>query len=452
MRRWTNFLLAAAFCALTFFCLARSSWGGQVRPDPGGARILTLAECLRLAEAHHPALAGADAAAAAERGRLSQTVAGDRVEISGTASAARSGNQNGDSASYSVGASASVKVFDANRSKYAADAQRKSLSAAEANREQTLSQIRANVKSAYMNLLLCAAVQGQRRESVDAFRRHLEQARGFYEAGSKARFDVTKAEVDLGNAELALVEAESDIDVARASLLNAVGVEPFGKEPFELAPETDIFSSSPSSGSLSSGSLVSGAAFPEGDAESLALEHRADYRAAGLRTLAGKSGLRAEARANSPSVSLRGGWSGGGDDLFSLDTSWNTGLSLSVPIADGGAAAARLEIASAQIRSLEASMESLRQDILLEVRKASLGVKNARERIRITELTVVQAEENYTLAEGRYETGVGSALEITDALLALTDARLSAYRARHDLQIALINLEKATGTEFNRFD
>jgi outer membrane protein TolC len=267
---------------------------------------------------------------------------------------------------------------------------------------------------------------------VDAFRRHLEQATGFYEAGAKPRFDVTKAEVDLGNAELSLVEAESDIEIARASLLNAMGVEPFGRDPFYVDTETQDISSV-------------NAAVSEEEAESLALEYRADYRAAELRTLAGKSSLKAEARANSPSVSLRGGWSGGGDDLFALDSNWNTGLSLSVPIVDGGASAARLEIASAQVRSLEASRESLRQDILLEVRKASLGVKNARERIRITELTVTQAEENYTLAEGRYETGVGSALEITDALLALTDARLSAYRSRHDLQIALISLEKATG-------
>jgi outer membrane protein TolC len=325
-----------------------------------------------------------------------------------------------------------VKVFDANRSKYATDAQRKSLSAAEANRDQTLSQIRASVKTSYMNLLLCAAVRGQRRESVDAFRRHLEQAKGFYEAGSKPRFDVTKAEVDLGNAELALIEAESEIGVARATLLNAMGVEPFGKEPFEIVPETQAAS-------------FSDAALSEEAAESLALEYRADYRAAELKTLAGKSSLKAEARANSPSVSLKSGWNGGGDDLFALDSNWNTGLSLSIPIVDGGAAAARLEIASAQVRSLEATKESLRQDILLEVRKALLEVKNARERIRLTELTVAQAEENYTLAEGRYETGVGSALEITDALLALTDARLSAYRAHHDLQIALINLGRAVG-------
>ena len=53
---------------------------------------------------------------------------------------------------------------------------------------------------------------------------HMAKAKGFYAAGSRPKSDVTKAEVDLGNAELALVEAESNIEIARASLLNAMGV------------------------------------------------------------------------------------------------------------------------------------------------------------------------------------------------------------------------------------
>ena len=104
-------------------------------------------------------------------------------------------------------------------------------------------------------------------------------------------------------------------------------------------------------------------------------------------------------------------------------------------------------MAAAQIQSLAAAQETLRQNIILETRKAELAVKNALESMRITELTVSQAEENYELAEGRYETGVGSPLELTDALMSLTDARLAAYRARYSFNNAVINLEKATGTE-----
>lgn len=430
VRNWEDLLLAIFFCALVLLYLTGPSWGAEIEKTERSAdSVLTLAECLAIAEANHPDLDGADAQKAIERGRLKQTGVADRVEVAGTVAANRTGSDgNGENASYSAGATASVKVFDANRTKYAIDAQRKTLSSTEESGQQTLLSVRTGVKTAYMDLLLDLAVRNQRNESVDAFKRHLEQARGFYEAGSKPRFDVTKAEVDLGNAELALVEAESDIEIARAALLNAMGVAE--SQPFEVeAVHWDI---------------------PQGteqQAEELALLHRSDYKAAELNTLSGRATLRSEARYASPSVSLKSGYSTDGDDLFALETGWNVGLSVNIPLIDGGATKSRVEIAEGQIKALEATQEALRQNILLEVRKAVLNVKNARERIRITELTVTQAEENYELAEGRYETGVGSALEITDALLSLTDARLSAYQARYDLQTALISLEKATGME-----
>ena len=47
----------------------------------------------------------------------------------------------------------------------------------------------------------------------------------------------------------------------------------------------------------------------------------------------------------------------------------NLNFSLNVPVVDGGAASARTDIARAQVRSLEAAREALRQNILLEVRK-----------------------------------------------------------------------------------
>ncbi|GHT03303.1 hypothetical protein AGMMS50276_33340 [Synergistales bacterium] len=286
---------------------------------------------------------------------------------------------------------------------------------------------RENVKQAYIDLLLSDAVRGQQDESVKAFRRHLEQAQGFYDAGSRARFDVTKALVDLGNAELALVEAESEIDTAKATLLNTLGVTDMDTD-FDVAmPSWDISADSGFS--------------------DLALQNRADYRAAELRTLSGQSTLKAEARYASPTVTLRGGWNETGSQINNLDAGWNTALSLSVPIVDGGVARARVDVAGAQIQSLLSAQETLRQNIILETRKAELAVKNARAGMRITELTVLQAEENYELAEGRYETGVGSPLELTDALLSLTDARLASYRARYNFNNALINLERATGTE-----
>ena len=417
---------AAFFCMA---CVAAALFQAFPARGEEAVRTLTLEECLALSEANHPDLAGADAKREAERRRLSLTAVEDRVQASASASAARSGREVAPSgSSYTAGVTASVRVFDANRTKYAVEAQRGTLAATEAEGRKTRLQVRYGVKKAYMDLLLAGEVRGQRKESVDSFRLHLERAKGYYETGLKPKSDVTKAEVDLGNAQLALVEAESNVRVAQAALLNAMGVDLAG--PFEVRAEDRALPES-----------------AEGGAEALALEHRQDYEAANRRTLAGKAEVRSAARASSPSLSLRGGYSAGGEEISSLSSEWNVGLSLNVPVVDGGAASARPDIARAQVRSLEAAREALRQNILLEVRKAVLNIRNARERIRIAGLTVAQAEENYSLAEGRYRTGVGDSLALSDALLALTDARLSVYRARYDLQVAQFALESATGVE-----
>lgn len=394
------------------------------------ATILSLSDCLRIAGENHPSLAGAEAQIASERGRLGQSVVADKLTVSGTATGERVGSSREEAASYSAGASASVKVFDANRNRYAVDARRKSLSSAEESARDTLLRVRANVKSAYAALLLNIETVGQRRESARAFTRHLEQAQGFYDAGSKPWYDVTKAKVDLGSAELALVEAEGKLQLAKRELVNAMGVvlkDDFSVEPMSLDLPPDA----------------------ESGADELALANRPDYRAAELSVLAGRSSLLSEARGSSPTVSVVGGYNVNGSDLFDLENGWSAGLKLSVPIVDGGAAKAQTDIARGQLASLEAVSEKLRQDILLDVGRAVADLRTAREQVRISALTLEDAWENRRLAEGRYETGSGTPLEVTDALLNLTDAQLSSYNAQYNLQVAIINLESAVGVEFN---
>ena len=395
----------------------------------GAAETLTLDECLVIAEAYHPSMASATASVSADRGRLTQAVVGDRFTISGKASTGRSGSDGKDeSSSFSAGATASLKIFDSNKSKYSIEAQENTLFATEESAEQTRRDVRANVKSAYTGLLLYYETLNQRAESVRAFERHLEQATGFYEAGSKPWYDVTKAQVDLGNARLALVEAQSNIDVGKAELQNAMGV--IIEEDFELAPtKWDVTPEM------------------ERDAVEFAMENRADFLAAAYKVEASRATIGAEARASSPSISLSGGYDGSGSHVANLDKGWNVGLNMSIPIVDGGETKARVETARANLASQEATYEKLRQDIILDVRKVLSDLKKARERIALSEVTLANAEENRRLAEGRYETGVGDALEVTDALVSLTEAQLTKYQAHNDLLTAVIDLEKAVGVE-----
>jgi len=400
-------------------------------PDSASAAY-SLSDCLEIASRMHPNVTGAAASIASSRGRLEQTAASDRLQVDGTVSAGRSDQGKGEGSSYSVGVDASVKLYDANRNKYSLDASRATLSATELEAAHTLSVVRANVKSTFLNLLLGYEIERQREDAVSAFTQHLEQARGFYEAGSKPWYDVTKAEVDLGNAQMSLAEASSNLRNARSSLANAMGLDP--SEDFDIErPGLDILS-------------VPDEAVD--DAEALAIENRPDYIASALKVDAGRATVSVEARSDAAIISLSGGYGASAADSFDFERNWNTRVRMAIPIVDGGAAKAKTNIARANVSSLESSREKLRQDILLEVSKAKSDIDKARERIRISELTLMNADESRKLAEGRYETGVGTALELADALLSYTDAILTSNQAHYDLQVAIVNLERAVGLEF----
>jgi outer membrane protein len=79
------------------------------------------------------------------------------------------------------------------------------------------------------------------------------------------------------------------------------------------------------------------------------------------------------------------------------------------------------------------------------VRRSLLELRRADESIRVSEQTEVEARENLVLAEGRYQTGVGNIIEVTDAQTSLTSARANTIQALHNSRIALAQLEKAVG-------
>ncbi len=97
------------------------------------------------------------------------------------------------------------------------------------------------------------------------------------------------------------------------------------------------------------------------------------------------------------------------------------------------------------VKNLKAQEENLKLNIRLEAEQAYLSLREAEERIRVTEKAVVQAQENYELARGRYQVGVGSPLEITDAEVLLANARANHIQALYDYKVAAARIEKAMG-------
>jgi len=84
--------------------------------------------------------------------------------------------------------------------------------------------------------------------------------------------------------------------------------------------------------------------------------------------------------------------------------------------------------------------------VLLEVRQAYLALEHARELLAASGDSVALAERALAIARTRYETGLSTYIEFTDANLALSTARLVRAQALHDHAVALAQVAFACGT------
>jgi outer membrane protein len=121
------------------------------------------------------------------------------------------------------------------------------------------------------------------------------------------------------------------------------------------------------------------------------------------------------------------------------------GLSLSWTLFDGGNLIGRYQEARANLDASQARVKASELDIIQNVEQAEIVSEEAQERIQAAQAAVASAEENFRLAQGRFDAGVGTILELTDAQLALTQSQNVEAQALSDFRIALYRLDRALG-------
>jgi outer membrane protein len=128
-----------------------------------------------------------------------------------------------------------------------------------------------------------------------------------------------------------------------------------------------------------------------------------------------------------------------------MDHNWNAGVLLTVPLFSGFLTVHQAAEAKSNFYILKANEESIRQQILLDVRQAYLNLQAAEASIATAELATHQAKENLDLANGRYAAGVGSPIEVSDAFATYVTAQANYTGALSNYKIAQATIEKAMG-------
>ncbi|HTY38606.1 MAG TPA: TolC family protein, partial [Bacteroidota bacterium] len=124
---------------------------------------------------------------------------------------------------------------------------------------------------------------------------------------------------------------------------------------------------------------------------------------------------------------------------------WDFGISLQFDLWNNLTSYHQTSQAKAQLAQTEDALATLKDGVTLEVTQCYLSFQQAKERIRLAELTVDQASENYRMTLEKFKSGLTTNSELLDAEVALLQSKLQLTQSLVDHELAEARLERAVG-------
>jgi outer membrane protein len=329
--------------------------------------------------------------------------------------------------SYTGGVQVQQLLFDFGRTIGKVGANTDFTDAAKSDLTSARELVKLNVQIAYFGLLAAQRVETVTLEAVAQAQNHLTQAKAFYTVGRRPQFDVTRAEVELANANVNLIRAANLKKLTRVQLNNAMGIEP--ERPYAVSESLQLPTFDATMDS----------------AKALALAQRPELQGARSRVEGNKALARAAWSQHLPTLSAVGSYTWNGFQPSPLYPRWTAGIQFALPIFQGFAIDAQVEQANAAADAAQAAFDSQSQAVVLDVEQAYLTLKEAEERRVATAKLVEQAEQNLLLADRQYAAGVGTPLDVTDAQVSRSNARITHIQALYDYITSLVRLRRAMG-------
>ncbi|MBD2234215.1 TolC family protein [Phormidium tenue] len=297
--------------------------------------------------------------------------------------------------------------------------------------EQTREELRLNTTTDYYAVQEAIEQIRISQAFLEAAERNLGDTQLREEVGVGTRFDVLQAEVQVANARQTLNQAISQRQISQRQLARRLNIQP--------------------SIDLTTLAVNIAGAWPLSLEESivLAFQNRAELeqflverefndaqRQASLAAVRPNLGVFAQYGVQSL-LSSSSGASSSIDDGFSL------GAQLNWRLFDGGAARAAADQSEIDIETDESEFESARNDIRVQVEEAYYTLVSNQSNIDTASVAVNQAEEALELADLRFNAGVGTQLEVINAIRDLTEAQGNLVTAVLEYNRALARLERA---------
>lgn len=285
---------------------------------------------------------------------------------------------------------------------------------------------------AFVGTLSVEQVHRAAERRRDFAKTSLDDARARFDAGLVSSNDVTKAELELATAQLALERAAGDVQQAYLQLGNLLNSEVEGP----LVPPAGLLDAASQPPAVTSGDIDS------------AIDRRYDLSSTRQHVAALREFAKEPSRRWIPTLNLSAQFRRTNEaGLSGRENDGNASVLFSWAAFDGGDRRADTAERNALVRAAEASLQATERLVGVQLKSAVVDLQSEQASIRQAEAAANAARRNADETTELYRQGLASALEVADANVRLFEAEIADVRARYQLALAYLNLRAATGLD-----
>ena len=317
----------------------------------------------------------------------------------------------------------------------AISARKKAVDFTDANIRVMEDSVKSNVLRAYYSILIAEKRKHYLDESIKRLEKLKQDQEKLFQNGFAEKLDIDKTQVTLNNLITTSSQIERLMEIGYASLKFVLSIDQ--KDSLALADSL--------SEDLVKKGLLEMSNFNYNDRKEIQL----------LNVVRDLQGLDLKRQKLSYIPTLASFWSYNRNALrqefnfFDFNQKWFKssvlGISLNVPIFDGGQKLQRIKQANLNVEKVDNTIQNLQRAIDLQLKAASVQFKNALSSLDVQERNVQLAEKVYNTTKKKYEQGLGSSFELLQTQTELENAQSNYFQALFDAVNAKISFTKAMG-------
>ncbi len=296
-------------------------------------------------------------------------------------------------------------------------------------------EIIAKVRKAYYGVLLAKEALLMMQSNLKNAEENLKNVQLLRAQGVLSEYEELRAQVGVENIRPLVIQAETNYELALSSLSNLIGI-PLSETTeitgtLEFVPYNEqILLSNPEEILLKANSNLHALRYQKEVNEAFVAAERSNY----LPTIAAFGTYQYQSQKNKFLFST--------NDLIA---SSQVGLQVSLNLFQGFQTYAKVQQAQIEVQKSEAQLVSVENSLRTALRAAIGTLQQAKKRIEAQTRTVETAERGYAIVSARFMSNASTQLEVNDAQLALTQAKVNRMQAIYDYLTAAADIDHLLG-------